>query len=224
MTTLQLSLKKTIPTLLIAITDKLKAELIASLESKKIFKSVGIINDGENLFKILESQKPDFLLIDTELPNNAKYGFFKKLDYNKPETKVIIYSTETNPDYLRIFLSSPALGYIQQGCGITEFIDALSKIFGGEKTVLYHETQLKQDNSFQRKTNSKKVVYNLSLLTERQKDIWELLLESKSEKEIADILFISLKTVKTHKSDISKRLGLKSILRLSKIGNNNYNV
>jgi two-component system, NarL family, nitrate/nitrite response regulator NarL len=220
--TLQLSPKKTIPTLLIAITDKLKAEFIASLESKNIFKSAGIINDGQNLFEILESQKPDFLLIDTELPNNAKYGFLKKLGVVKPETKVIIYSTETNPDYLRIFLSSPASGYIQQGCGIAEFINTLSKVFSGEKTVFYYESDIKKETYLQNKAVLRKAIYDLSLLTERQKDIWELLMESKSEKEIAEILFISKNTVKTHKSDISKKLGIKNEIRLSKIGNTKY--
>ena len=93
-----LPINQSIPTLIIALSDKLTAELIASLESKKLFKVVRILTDGESLFETLESQNPDYLLIDTELPSGGGFGFLKKLDRIKPKTKVIVYSSISNPD------------------------------------------------------------------------------------------------------------------------------
>jgi DNA-binding NarL/FixJ family response regulator len=201
---------QSVPTLMIAISDKPKAELIASLESKKLFKVVNILTDGESLFETLESQNPDYLLIDTELPNSGGFGFLKKLDRIKPKTKVIVYSSITNPDYLKVFLSSPAFGFIQQGCGLKDFVESLQSVFEGKRLVFFQMSNYSQPNE-----NYKKSVYDLSVLTEREKDVWDLLLEAKMEKQIAEILFISMSTVKTHKSSISKKLGLSKDRRLS---------
>ena len=201
---------QSVPTLMIAISDKLKAELIASLESKKLFKVINILTDGESLFETLEFQNPDYLLIDTELPNGGGFGFLKKLDRIKPNTKVIIYSNSANPDYLKVFLSSSAFGFIQQGCGLKDFISSLQSVFEGKRLVFSQ-----MSNFIKPVENYKKSVYDLSVLTDREKDIWDLLLEAKMEKQIAEILFISMNTVKTHKSNISKKLGLSKDTRLS---------
>ena len=201
---------QSVPTLLIAISDKLKAELIASLESKKLFKVVNILTDGESLFETLESQNPDYLLIDAELPKGGGFGFLKKLDRIKPKTKVIVYSNNANPDYLKVFLSSPALGFIQQGCGLKDFVASLKSVFEGKRLVFSQVRNFNQPDEYYKKS-----VYDLSVLTEREKDVWELLLEAKMEKQIADILFISMNTVKTHKSNISKKLMLSKESRLS---------
>jgi DNA-binding NarL/FixJ family response regulator len=201
---------QSVPTLIIAISDKLKAELIASLESKKLFKVVNILTDGENLFETLATQNPDYLLIDTELPNGGGFGFLKKLDRIKPKTKVIVYSNSPNPDYLKVFLSSPALGFIQHGCGLKDFISSIQSVFEGKRLVFSQMSNFSQPVQ-----NYKKSVYDLSVLTDREKDVWDLLLEAKMEKQIAEILFISMNTVKTHKSNISKKLGLSKDKRLS---------
>jgi DNA-binding NarL/FixJ family response regulator len=217
MTTLQPSLKKTIPTLLIAITDKLKADLISTLESRKIFKPVGIITDGEKLFEILEEQKPDYLLIGNDLPKNQSFGFLKKLGRIQPQTKVIVYSNFTNSDYLKVFLSSPAMGYIQQGCTITEFLSYLQNIFEGKKMVFSQIGDFQKHENSKEEFRYKNSVLDLSILTEREMDVWELVMEEKSEKEISEILFISPTTVKTHKSNIIKKLNLKNEGGLSKL-------
>jgi DNA-binding NarL/FixJ family response regulator len=217
MTTLQHSFKKTIPTLLIAITDKLKAELISTLESKKIFKSVGVLTDGENLFEILETRKPDYLLIENNFPKNQSFGFLKKLTRIKPETKVIIYSNFINSDYLKVFLSSPAIGYIQHGCTIIEFLSYMKNIFEGKNMIFSQVGDFKRHDFSKKESDCKNFALDLSLLTEREMDVWELVMESKSENEIANILYISPNTVKTHKSNISTKLNLKNKIRLSKL-------
>jgi DNA-binding NarL/FixJ family response regulator len=210
--------QKTNPTIMIAMTDTLKAELIASMESKKIFKVVSIINDGSSLFEKLETHKPEYLLIDNELPNNAHFGFLKKLSRLNIDTKVILYSNSSNPSYLKAFLSSPAIGFIQQGCTVSEFTSNLKNIFEGKRMIFSRMSDFRQEQKNIHEISNKKFNYDLSVLTQRELDIWELIMESKMEKEIAEALFISPLTVKTHKSNISKKLGLKNKVRLCNIG------
>jgi DNA-binding NarL/FixJ family response regulator len=210
MKTISLPTLQSIPTLIIAISDKLKAELIASLESKKLFKVVNILTDGESLFETLEFQNPDYLLIDTELPNGGGFGFLKKLGRIKPNTKVIVYSNSANPDYLKVFLSSPAFGFIQHGCGLKDFVSSLKSVFEGKRLVFSQMSNFRQPNE-----DFKKSVYDLSVLTEREKDVWDLLLEAKMEKQIAEELFISMNTVKSHKNNITRKLGIPKGKRIS---------
>jgi two-component system, NarL family, response regulator FusR len=207
-----LSTQQSVPTLMIALSDKLTAELIASLESKKLFKVVNIMTDGESLFETLESQKPDYLLIDTELPNGGSFGFLKKLERIKPSTKVIVYSKITNPDFLKVFLSSPALGYIQQGCGLKDFISSLKSVFQGKRLVFSQTRNFNQPDE-----NYKKSLYDLSLLTEREMDVWELLLKSYTEKEIATELSISTSTVRSHKNKISDKFEIKGKIKITQV-------
>ncbi len=199
-----------VPTLMIALADKLTAELIVTLESKKLFKVVNILTDGESLFETMEVQNPDYLLIDSELPKGGGFGFLKKLDRIKPKTKVIVYSGNANPDYLKVFLSSPALGFIQKGCGLKEFFSSLKSVFEGKRLVFSQTNNFNQPSETQTKT-----LYDFSLLTEREMDVWELLTISKSEKEIAEELCVSVSTVRTHKNNISEKFAIKGSLRIT---------
>lgn len=207
-----LPIKSYVPTILIALSDKLTAELIASLESKKLFKVVNILTDGESLFDVLETQNPDYLLIDTELPNSSGFGFLKKLERIRPKTKVIVYSINNNPDYLKVFLSSPALGFIQQGCGLKDFVTSIKSVFEGKRLVFSQMRSFSQPNEIYKKS-----MFDLTLLTEREMDVWELLMIAKSEKQIAEELCISTSTVRTHKNNISEKLEIKGKLRITQV-------
>lgn len=207
-----LPVQQSIPTLIIAMSDKLTAELIASLESKKLFKVVNILTDGESLFENLETFNPDYLLINTELPNCSSFGFLKKLDRIRPKTKVIIYSSNTNPDYLKVFLSSTASGFIQKGCGLKDFIAGLKSVFEGKQIVFSQTSKFNQPDE-----NYKKLMYYLSLLTKREMEVWELLVFAKTEKEIAEELCISTSTVRSHKNNISEKFEIKGKLKLTQV-------
>jgi DNA-binding NarL/FixJ family response regulator len=204
-----------LPTLTIALSDKLKAELIILLESKKMFKVKKVLASNSNVFEDIETLESDYLLIDTDFPCEGGFGFLKKLSRIKPRTKVILYSNSTNPDLLKIFLNSPAQGFIQKGCSLKEFIDHLKAIFEGRRIVYSKIESSNERIQFKEDCKSNEITYDLSVLTERELDVWELLSEAKMEKQIAESLYISLNTVKTHKSNISKKLGIKNDRRLS---------
>lgn len=211
------SKQKGIPTIIIALSDKLKAELIATLESEHLFTVVNILTDGENIFEVLTMEKPDYLLIDNELPNSEGFGFLKKLARLKPKTKVIIYSKSTNPDYLKVSITSSISGFIQQGCGISEFTSCLKTIFDGEKVLYYRQSKYPDYQHNYPTRKKQEMAYDLSILTKREMDIWELLQEGKKEKEIAELLFIDKTTVRKHKNNISGKLELKGKIKLTTV-------
>jgi len=203
--------------LMIAFSNNLLAELLAkALESKIPYNILCIKEQEGELFNILDTHKPAYLLIESNYKNNEGFGFLKKLSRIKPNVKVIIYANTLNYDYLKVFLSSPAIGLIHNGCSLDKFVYFLNEIIRG-KRVIYSNIEspaIESPSSFMIDDENK---IDLSLLTEREMDVWELLEDAKKEKQIAEILHISANTVKTHKSNISKKLGIKREKRLSTI-------
>jgi len=212
---IDLPTQEAVPTLMIALSDKLKAELIATLESRISFQSAYIVNDGINLFELLNTHKPDYLLIDNELPNSGGFGFLKKLNRLNPSTKVIIYGNTSKPEYLRAFLSSPAVGFIQKSCGIDDFISCLKKIFRGNRIIFSDMCDFQQNSNLEKEKTLKKKSFNLTRLSDREMEVWDLLVQARTEKEIAELLSISTSTVRTHKNKISEKMNIKRKKRLT---------
>ena len=113
---------------------------------------------------------------------------------------------------MKVFLSSPALGFIQQGCGLKDFVTSLRSVFEGKRLVFSQMRSFNQPNEMYKKS-----IFDLTLLTEREMDVWELLMIAKSEKQIAEELCISTSTVRTHKNNISEKLEIKGKLKITQV-------
>ena len=203
------------PTLMIALSDKLKADLIATLESKIHFQVFKILTDVTILFELLETDQPDYLLIDNELPNIGGFGFLKKLNRLKSKTKVIVYGSSSNPHYLKAFLSCPGIGFIEKSCGIEDFISCLQKIFSGKRIIFTDVQDIQNDRATKEMLLQDRLFFKMSKLSDREIQVWELLVKAKTEKEIAETLSISTSTVRTHKNKISEKMNIKGKQRLS---------
>jgi two-component system, NarL family, invasion response regulator UvrY len=201
-----------VPTLLIAFKDTFKAQLIKYLADEIPFKYQIVTESEMDIFDFIEQNSPDYLLIEDNFLNVGAIGFLKKLNYKKPSAKAIIHAEKMNADYLKIFLSSPAVGFIKKDCTLEEFTNCLKNIFQGQRIIFYDMKDLQKSNSA--------LKHNLNQLdpsefTDRQMEIWRLMKEAKTGNQIAQELNITIDTVKTHKNDMSKKLNLSSGTRLS---------
>lgn len=208
---------KITPTLMIASSNLLMAELIKTINDEIPFEVTCIITEGTQLFEKIVEVHPDYLLVDSELENCNGLGFFKKLERIKINAKVIVYSFSKNPAYIKCFLSSKANAYIQNGCSLSEFKACLNNISEGKRVIFSNINQ--NDAIAHQHSIQDSPLYNLNLLTEREKVIWKLLAQEMTEREIADKLIISINTVKTHKNNISEKIGIKNKKRLTRVVN-----
>ena len=208
---------KITPTLMIASSNLLMAELIKTINNEIPFEVICIITEGTELFEKIFEVHPDYLLIDSELENCNGLGFFKKLERIKINAKVIVYSFSKNPAYIKCFLSSKANAYIQNGCSLSEFKGCLKNISEGKRVIFSNINQ--NEEILHRYATQALPHFNFNLLTEREKVIWKLLAQEMTEREIADQLIISINTVKTHKNNISEKIGIKNKRRLTRVVN-----
>lgn len=192
------------PTILIAFAEYLSAEFISTLSQELNFVVVSIITEGTTLLEMIESQRPDYLLLDTSLNKVPTIGILKRFERLKIETKIIFYSTSPDPIFLEFLNLSRSCGLIKKGCSINELKMCLKSILEGKKVIYTVSDFEKPNGKTQKKSN-----FDYTKLTERELEIYEMLTIGKTEKEMSLELKISPNTIKVHKGNIYRKLDLK---------------
>ncbi len=154
--------------------------------------------------------KPDILLLGIRtLTIEDKIEMVKKVKEKCPQTKIIILTTSFDEGYLLELLRAGASGYISQNAPVRDLTQAIRKVFADEIWVERRIMMKLLEGVWKRPESTKGGIENrLELLTIRETEVLKLLASGHRNKEIADKLFISEKTVKTHLNTIFKKLNV----------------
>jgi len=172
-------------------------------------------NSGE-LYKSLESSVPDLIIMDISLPGKSGIEITKELSEESPELKVLILSMFTEEEFIFNAIKAGAKGYLPKNSKQEDLIKAINIIQNGEEffSPLISEVVMK---SYIKKIRSKKNINpNQNNLSARELEVLKLIAEGITNKEISEKLFISIRTVETHKTHILQKLNLKSTVDLVK--------
>jgi DNA-binding NarL/FixJ family response regulator len=180
------------------------------LESHPGWEVCAEASNGRTAVKLAQQLKPNIAVIDLELPDLNGLEATRQIKKDHPEIEVLIYTMYETEELIRKVLAAGARGYVLKsdaGQHLTEAVEALSrhKLF---LTPVASETVLE---SFLKSTRHER---EDSVLTNREREIVQLLAEAKANKEIAAALCISVKTVETHRASIMRKLGINSIVAL----------
>ncbi|MDD2475624.1 MAG: response regulator transcription factor [Dysgonamonadaceae bacterium] len=177
--------------LLIGVTD---------IEVKALFP------DALSLLKSLEEEVPDVLLLDIGLPDINGIEIARKLKISHPELPILIISANTDDKHLVDAVKAGVMGFLPKDAEKTELCEAIRKVAIGGK---YFSSEMLQDIQ-----NALINQFDAIDLSKREKEIAILLAEGLSFSEIGSRLFISGRTVETHKNNAIKKLGLKNTMQL----------
>lgn len=160
--------------------------------------------NGDEALECVEEFKPDILLLDISMPKIGGLDIISRVKRVSPQTKIIIISVHKLGAYVLKALRQGVSGYLNKDNVAEELILALSrvgagKVYLGEAISEYLADSVKEP---------KKKIAAASILNERESDCLRLVVEGKTAKEIAEILFISRRTVENHKNSILKKLNL----------------
>lgn len=203
-------------TIRILITDdhQLFREGIANLLAAS--PQIEIVAQAENGHEAIEKArklKPDIMIMDLSLPIINGVDATRILHEELPGTKVLVLSMHADKNYIKEALEAGAFGYLFKDCTYDQLIEAINTVYNGKKylsdkiTEVLIQDYLNKDEEIQDKSSE---------LSERESEILKLIAEGKSTREISDLLFISVKTVGTHKQHILEKLKLKSTADLIK--------
>jgi DNA-binding NarL/FixJ family response regulator len=174
---------------------------------------VGLAKDGRALVQAAEKLKPDLIVLDISMPLLNGFEAAKQIKKNLPSTKLIFLSQHLDPAYLKNALRLGASGYVLKSGAIEELQVAIKAVLKGET---YITPAFGEDLISRLWNRSGELTEESEHLTDRQREILQLIVEGKGNKEIADIIHVSVKTVEFHRDRIMAKLGVKTAAELSK--------
>lgn len=200
----------------IAITDDhlmvLKG-IVALLDQTPEIEIIGEYENGEDTLIGLMSQVPDVLFLDINLPDINGIDLSKRLLAKYPELKIIALTNFEDITFVKRMLKNGVQGYLLKNTDKLELIEAI-------KTVLSGDVYLQKD--IQKKLysqSSKKATTNglIPKITRREHEVLVAISEELTTQEISEKLFISPKTVETHRMNLMSKLGAKNSVGIIKI-------
>jgi len=180
------------------------------LSDEENIEIVGEVGSGKDLYDLLKNETPDLIITDISMPDISGIEVAKHISENYTGIKILMLSMHSNEEFITKALSVGANGYLPKDTSMSELLEAINSIYKGENyfNKSISDTILKSLMNKPKEENKS--------LTKREKEIINLVVEGLSNKEIAEKLCISIRTVDSHKNNIMQKLGLKSSVELVK--------
>jgi DNA-binding NarL/FixJ family response regulator len=200
--------------ILIADDHKIIRDGISSLlKGNKQFRIVANAENGLQVLKILETVAIDLIIMDISMPEMNGIEATKKVKKLFPDVLILILSMYNEEQYVREVFNSGASGYILKNSGKRELINAITNIFNGKPHFSPEITQAYIQSINKPEVKEIKLAESLSA---REIEVLQLMVDEYANQEIADKLFISIRTVDAHRRNLINKTGVKSTAGLIK--------
>lgn len=187
------------------------------LDFESSFDVVAEGDDGSEAMDLVETHKPDVVIMDINMPNMNGVEATKMLVSRYPETKVIILSIHDDENYVQHALKTGAQGYLLKEMDADALIDAVRVVAEGgsylhpkvtHNLVKEYRRLASEEGADRDSVHTIEIRRPLHLLTRRECEVLQLLADGKSNRAIGETLYISEKTVKNHVSNILQKMNV----------------
>ena len=184
------------------------------LEKIEDFEVVAEAQNGRSTVQLALKLMPDIVIMDISMPDLNGIDATLQITEKCPKSRVIALSIHSDRRFVTQMLKAGASGYLLKDCAFEELEDAIRKAYDGQMYLSPKVAGTVVKDYIGRVSREEASVY--TLLSEREREVLQLLAEGQSTKEIAASLFVSVKTVETHRQNIMKKLGIYNIPDLVK--------
>ena len=192
----------------------LREGLRALLSAESDLEVVGEAEDGRQAIRRVEELEPDLILTDLSMPKMNGVEAIREIKKRAPETKVLALTVHKAEEFILEVLQAGADGYILKDASSEELIMAIKSVLGGKRYLSPSVSQMVIEGYLEgRKSFRSSSPWDT--LTKREREILKLIAEGHKNKEIADYLYISVKTVEKHRANLMKKLDLHSAAALT---------
>lgn len=179
------------------------------LEKEKDMEVVGEARDGEEAVKLIEQMQPDVAIIDISMPKLSGVEVTRQIKPRYPSVAILILTAYDNDEYVFALLEAGAAGYLLKDASSREVVEAVRSVHAGE-SVLHPVIARKVIQRFVPATGKASEEKPEAVLSEREMQVLKLAAKGMSNKDIANQLFISIRTVQGHLNSIFNKLGVGS--------------
>lgn len=183
------------------------------LEEHNNLKVVGQAVNGQDAIEKAEKLRPDVIIMDIAMPRMNGIEAAKRIRKLLPETKIVILSMYSHEHYIHELLECGVSGYLLKDSGGQDIIKAIRAALKNE-TFLSPSISKKVVDSYLSPTKNSSKAELYKQLSNREREVFQLIAEGHSTREIADMLCVSISTIKSHKAKIMEKLGIKSSIKL----------
>jgi two-component system, NarL family, response regulator NreC len=183
------------------------------LEEQKDFQVVGEASDGREAVALAEALKPDVAVLDITMPNLNGIEAAYQISAKQLGVSIVILSMHSDEGYVLRALKAGARAYLLKESPEADFIHAIRSVIQGKSFFSPAVSRMLVED-YVRQLQDKDIEDSYELLTLRERELLQLFAEGKSNKDVANMLNLSLYTVETHRGNILEKLNLHSVPEL----------
>ena len=178
----------------------------AILETYDDIDVVATLSNGRDAVEQAEALRPDVVLLDLNMPGVTGFAATEMILERRPETLIVILSMHDSPEYISTAMSHGAKGYILKDVPTDEIKTAIDRVMAGGTYMCTGASS----------SLSPRISDGREPLTSREQTVLLQLAQGKSNREVAEVLDISIHTVETHRKNIKRKLGISSTAGLTR--------
>jgi DNA-binding NarL/FixJ family response regulator len=184
------------------------------IDGKADIQVVGEAEDGREAIEKAEALTPDVVLMDITMPHLNGLEATRQIKKRCPQVKILALTMYTNEEYILQIIQAGASGYVIKQAAPAELISAIHAVYRGDTFLSPSVSKVIIDEYMKHRASSTSARYDE--LTDREREVLQLLAEGHSNRSIAEELNISIKTVGVHRTSIMKKLKCQSVSDLVK--------
>jgi DNA-binding NarL/FixJ family response regulator len=184
----------------------LRAGLAVLINAQDDMEVVAQAASVDEVVHAVSQSKPDILVLDLTMPGGSSIQVIEQLRQQSPQTKILVLTMHDEPAYVRATLGAGCAGYLVKTASDAEMLSALRTIAQGRMAI---NVPLSNDEMKTVLGNTAPQPGSRALLSARESEVLKLLALGHTNTQIADKLFLSVKTIETYRSRIGEKLGLR---------------
>jgi len=179
------------------------------LEERPDWEVVAEAGDGREAVRLAEQHKPDVAILDVAMPLLNGIEATRQIARRVPTTRILVLSMHADEAYVTQICQAGAIGYLLKDSADVDLLQAVGEVAKGKSFFSPSIARVMLDD-YVRQLADKGITDRYESLSEREREIFQLIAEAKANKEIASLLHVSPSTVETHRAHIMEKLDLHS--------------
>jgi two-component system response regulator NreC len=186
----------------------LRAGLVRLLGEEQDIEVVGEAENGREAVQKVQELHPDIVLMDIGMPVMNGMEATKQIKKRDQDVKILVLTMHDNEEYLFQVLQAGASGYVLKKAADSDLVNAIHVVSRGDCFLYPSAAKMVVEDYLEKLKHGQEPTSSFDTLTDREREILTLVAEGHTNREIAESLFISVKTVETHKANIMEKLNL----------------